>query len=495
MEYLGYGRFYDYISADVEDGSGGKPYPGKTWSSSPFLNNVKYSPFPLFAYQKIYADYNRYTQWEKTNPASFNCDYIQGTDDLQLDLTVSGFQKSFNFLDMRYSNWQRDMVHGTLPVAQYGEASFVNVNGTQNVSFTPQGSISASAVTLKSNNNGLPGTEGTDDNPVLLNIDTSRDVTSMVFDFAKDPNSNALVNGGGSNVDTTFSISPITFNGSSQTIPINVQASLSILELRRAEAAQKWKEITLSAEEDYRSQILAHWNQSVSALLSDMCQYLDGFAVNLDINEVVNTNITGSNAADIAGKGTMSGAGGCSYNANGQYGILMCIFHVLPLPDYITNAPDFGTMLVDATDFPIPEFDAIGMESVPSLRLTNYNDGSLINSAVVRTAFLGYAPRYIDWKTSLDRSLGSFVSSLKTWILPFDDAAAYNSIVTHTNLPDNPNVIRNVLNAGYFKIPVQALDSLFAVAVDNTNETDQFLCSNFFDVKVVRSLDVNGLPY
>lgn len=500
LEYLGYGLYYDYISKDVKNGADGSAYPGKTWSSANQVNNLKFSPFSLFAYQKIYADYNRYTQWESTNPASFNCDYIHGTDDLQLNLSQSGFTSSFNFLDMRYSNWQRDLVHGTLPVAQYGEASLVNVSGTDNAQIIIPGLPSQQTGTMDLTVNLGLDTTSMDNNlpPVLRLTQTSsntKDIQVQVLDGTAQSGGNVTygtqpvnINNFGFTLNNTSGTGSVTKN-----IPISVQATLSILELRRAEAAQKWKEITLSAEEDYRSQISAHWGQSVSALLSDMCQYISGFAVNLDINEVVNTNITANNAADIAGKGTMSGSGGCSYSANGQYGILMCIFHVLPLVDYVTSAPFFGNTLVEATDFPIPEFDAIGMESVPTVRLLNANDPQvkLFQSLY---PYLGYAPRYIDWKTSMDRSFGAFRTSLKSWILPYDDEDFKDS-VTATNLPENPNVPSSMFGAGYFKVPVQALDSLFAVAVDNTNDTDQFLCSNFFDVKATRSLDPNGLPY
>jgi hypothetical protein len=39
------------------------------------------------------------------------------------------------------------------------------------------------------------------------------------------------------------------------------------------------------------------------------------------------------------------------------------------------------------------------------------------------------------------------------------------------------------------------LNPLFAVAVNSELSSDQFLCSSFFDVKVVRNLDTDGLPY
>lgn len=501
LEYLGYGLYYDYISSSVTDGADGNPYPGKTWSNNSMAENAKFSPFPLFAYQKIYADYNRYTQWESTNPASFNCDYIKGTDDLQLDLTVSGFSSSFNFLDMRYSNWQRDMLHGTLPVAQYGEASFVSIDssGSQNITL-PTG-VTLQAAQMKANVNVNTSTF-TDNLPPLLRLSSTsastKDIMFQVGELTQDSDGSHVNWTGGDPVDiTSWTITGTNSSAGSINVSNSLKASLSILELRRAEAAQKWKEITLSAEEDYRSQISAHWGANVSALLSDMCQYLDGFAVNLDINEVVNTNITAQNAADIAGKGTMSGQGGFSYQANGQYGILMCIFHVLPLLDYVTSAPLFGTQLVEATDYPIPEFDSIGMESIPAVR--GWNPTGPLNKLVFsHFSTFGYAPRYIDWKTALDRSCGAFRDTLKTWILPFDDLDMYEAIYSGVTsiLPENPNVpSTGSLSASYFKVPVQSLDSLFAVAVDNTNDTDQFLCSNFFDVKVVRSLDVNGLPY
>ena len=51
------------------------------------------------------------------------------------------------------------------------------------------------------------------------------------------------------------------------------------------------------------------------------------------------------------------------------------------------------------------------------------------------------------------------------------------------------------LNYTMFKVNPNSLNSIFAVNVDSTVDTDQFLCSSFFDVKVVRNLDTDGLPY
>lgn len=453
LEYLGYGDFYSYI-ADAADG------PGETWDTSPMLANLKFSPFPLFAYQKIYADHNRYTQWERSNPSTFNVDYISGAPEtLQMDFSVEGFEDSFNLFDMRYCNWQRDLLHGTIPQAQYGEASVVSIGGGlqitsdgQDVKLPLVGAIEG------------PNTIQVDQDGNLL---TSPDQANLTYGLL------------GSRVQGLQATGDANF-------------TLSVLALRRAEAAQKWKEVALAAEEDYPSQIQAHWGQSVSQAFSDMCTWLGSVNIDLSINEVVNNNITGDNAADIAGKGTMSGNGGIHFNSKGEYGILMCVFHVLPQLDYITSAPHFGTTLTNVLDFPIPEFDKIGMEQVPVIRGMNPVK-TASGFPVSDKLYFGYAPQYYNWKTCLDKSMGEFRRSLKTWLVPFDDQqlVAADSV----DFPNNPNVEEDSVKAGFFKVSPSVLDNLFAVKANSDLNTDQFLCSTSFKVNVVRSLDPNGLPY
>lgn len=462
LEYLGYGDFYPYI-ADAANG------PGKTWDISPMLSNLKFSPFPLFAYQKIYADHNRYTQWERSNPSTFNIDYVSGAPEtLQMDFGVEGFKDSFNLFDMRYCNWQRDLLHGTIPQAQYGEASVVPVNFNPDVIVRPDGS------------------------PTFMLADgTMTDKSVSVPDITSTSGGSLLV-GGNSGSGTSHFVNLKWQNPALKASIQDSQFSLSVLALRRAEAAQKWKEVALAAEEDYPSQIQAHWGQSVSQAFSDMCTWLGSVNIDLSINEVVNNNITGDNAADIAGKGTMSGNGGIHYNSKGEYGILMCVFHVLPQLDYITSAPHFGTTLTNVLDFPIPEFDKIGMEQVPVIRGMNPVKGDS-GFPVSPNLYFGYAPQYYNWKTCLDKSLGEFRRSLKTWLIPFDDQqlVAADSV----DFPNNPNVEADSVKAGFFKVSPSVLDNLFAVKADSDLNTDQFLCSTSFKVNVVRSLDPNGLPY
>ena len=222
-----------------------------------------------------------------------------------------------------------------------------------------------------------------------------------------------------------------------------------------------------------------------------MVRYLGGIDTSLDINEVTNTNLTDDNAATLGGKGSMSARGTIRVDANGEYGIVMCVFHALPMLDYITSGVNPECLLTDATSYPIPEFDQIGMEQVPLGYLMNPLKSAF--PSLSSKTYLGYAPRYFPFKTDYDRAIGAFSRSLQYWCLPFDDNAALaaNSV----EFPDNPNVESNSIKAGFFKVDPHCVDTLFAVKADDTPDTDQLLGSCMITCRAVRPLDLNGLPY
>lgn len=449
LEYLGYG---DYSNA-LNDGYS-------------INNNLRYSLFPLLAYQKIYADFFRYTQWERTNPSCFNVDYLTCNSDsaaaFPIDLTdvssgdAKSFAQNYNFFDLRYSNYNKDLFFGVLPNAQFGDSASVSDN------------LSGYAYTQN-----FGGDFNTADN-----------AQNELRFLSSDESSSYLT------------------------------ASFSILALRQAEALQRWKEITQSVDEDYKAQIEAHWGVKCSDFLSGQCSYLGGTASSLDINPVVNQNITGSNGADMAGLGTISNNGSIRFQSNGQYGIIMGIYHCTPIYDYACDGVQFDTTLTDVSDYPVPEFDKIGMEQVPSYLLSNplYNSNAggvgqtpELSIAQDMPDFLGYAPRYVNWKTSVDVARGAFKGSLKNWVLPMDAAALWaqvaNGFTGSSQVGSGGVVNPNVPNTGtsitwpFFKVNPSIVDTLFAVQADSDVDSDQLLVSSFFDCNVVRNLDVNGLPY
>lgn len=435
MEYLGYGNFYRYAKGDQF-----------TWDEHPLLNNLNFNIFGFLAYQKIYSDYYRDSQWERIAPSTFNVDFMDGSGNNSIEPYLNGDSSSdiithYNLFDLRYCNWQKDLFHGLVPHQQYGTASAVDVFLPKSLSFGDMHQKPSSAFQVGQNLSS---------SSVYLNNPSSESVLSF-----------------------------------------------SILALRQAEFLQKWKEITQSGNKDYKDQIEKHWGVSAGDALSEMCSYLGGIASSLDINEVVNSNITGDNAADIAGKGTGVSNGYINFDAGAKYGVIMCIYHCLPMLDYTADLVESAFIKVNAADYAIPEFDRVGMEAVPFAKMINplkNEDG--LNFTPFASMVMGYAPRYIDYKTSVDSSIGGFRDTLKNWVISYGNTSICNqlSALKGPALPGlEPSV--SYINYSFFKVNPNCLDPLFAVAADSEISTDQFLCSSFFDVKVVRNLDTDGLPY
>lgn len=469
LEYLGYGSFYKYLEPEVD-----------SYANYPTPYNLKHSILPLLAYQHVYADHFRYTQWEKTNPSTFNVDYIKGYGDthINLDYNSPTFESNYNFFDMRYCNLNKDLIFGLLPNAQYGETASVNAD----IDFVGPLRVSASAVSSSANV------------PSGSTLQTSSTLTS-------------------SSQFTTVRVGNSSINIAQASITKDNLDLFNILALRQAEALQRWKEVSQSVDEDYKSQIEAHWGVKVSEYLSHQSRYLGGTASSLDINPVVNQNITGNNGAEIAGMGTIVNNGSINFESKGEYGFIIGIYHVVPIFDYCLNGVDPVTTETDASDFPIPEFDRIGMQQLPSYVMTNTPYKSASNpdddpeyfgaKFAELNPYLGYVPRYVNYKTSIDVARGAFATSLRNWVIPYDLQQLQLTLLRQyenydlNDKVENSNVDRTnaLVSWSFFKCNPSLVDSLFAVQADSTVDTDQLLISSFLDVKVVRNLDYNGLPY
>ena len=269
----------------------------------------------------------------------------------------------------------------------------------------------------------------------------------------------------------------------------SVAASFDVLALRRGEALQRWKEISLNVPQNYRAQIKAHFGVDVGENMSGMSTYIGGDSSSLDISEVVNTNLQSGDAqseAVIAGKGVGSSQGSEKFEAR-DWGVLMCIYHNLPLLDYVPSAPDPQYFVAQNTDLPIPELDSIGMQSIPISMYSN-SDSELVTGFASSDYTMGYLPRYYPWKTSYDYVLGAFTTTEKEWVAPITPAIWKNMLSTVST--SSPSVTYNI-----FKVNPSVLDSIFQVNADSKWDTDPFLINCAFDVKVVRNLDYSGMPY
>lgn len=421
--------------------------------SQDFRFNLNLSIFPLLAYKKFCQDYFRYSQWQDSSPYLWNIDYYTGASQ-HLFTTIPGSGESYwqgnTMFDLEYCNWNKDIFMGVLPDSQFGDVASIDTGGLKSQDLPVQAQILSSQK-----------------NPIYLGAKTA----STGSDFA--------VNAGPSAVQSN----PLVVS-----MPA-VAASFDVLALRRGEALQRWKEISLNVPQNYRAQIKAHFGVDVGENMSGMSTYIGGDSSSLDISEVVNTNLQSGDASSeavIAGKGVGSSQGSEKFEAR-DWGVLMCIYHNVPLLDYVISAPDPQLFVSQNTDLPIPELDSIGMQSVPISMYSN-NSIELVTGFNSSDLTMGYLPRYYNWKTSYDYILGSFTTTEKEWVAPITPSVWKNLLSTIATGSSS-------ISYNFFKVNPSVLDSIFQVNVDSKWDTDQFLINCAFDVKVVRNLDYSGMPY
>ena len=439
--------------------------------------NLAVNLFPLAAYQKIYQDFFRWSQWENADPTSYNFDWYAGSGNIfgsEISSSIppsNDYWKRDNLFSLRYANWNKDKFMGILPNSQFGDLAVVDL-GTMSVSGSkiPVGAYDGTNDTGKFHQMQTR-TES-------VNTGSSSTSKSSPI-YPRDPDSISVREN--SNLWAVLGDSP------------DLSLKFSVLALRQAEALQKWKEITQSVDTNYRDQIKAHFGVNVPQSESHMAKYIGGIARNLDISEVVNQFLPGdafgaageNSQAYIYGKGVGSGQGSMTFNTGSGYYIIMCIYHAVPLLDYAISGPDGQNLATSVEDLPIPEFDNIGMESVPAVELMNSNLYSNVNSA---DKILGYNPRYYNWKTKIDRIHGAFTTTLKDWVAPVDDSFLYSLF------GGNLSTYKGV-TWPFFKVNPNTLDDIFAVKVDSTWNTDQLLVNANIGCYATRPLSADGVPY
>lgn len=456
LSYLGYGNI---IRSTPSTGS-------RWWSTSlknsddsstytqQYIQNNYVNLFPILAYQKIYQDFFRWSQWEKANPSAYNVDYYSGVSPSLVSsfpASDTDYWKSDTMFDLKYCNWNKDMLMGVLPNSQFGDVAVIDISES-----------GASDVVL--------GSKDKKSKVGVGSVITSNTAPIPFFAFQASA-SNAVPQSSTLRVDLS-----------------TLQSQFTVLALRQAEALQRWKEISQSGDSDYREQIRKHFGVNLPQALSNMCTYIGGISRNLDISEVVNSNLSSEgDTAVIAGKGVGTGNGSFTYTTD-EHCVVMCIYHAVPLLDYSITGQDGQLLVTDAESLPIPEFDNIGMEVLPMSQIFN---------SPLATAFnlfnAGYNPRYFNWKTKLDVINGAFTTTLKSWVSPVSESLISGWAQFGGSTPNSGTKV--ALNYKFFKVNPSVLNPIFGVVADSTWDTDQLLVNSYIGCYVARNLSRDGVPY
>ena len=421
--------------------------------------STAYNAFRLLAYQKIYYDYYRFDQWEDSQPNCFNVDYYLPSMGnlcfheyanliaIQTDLTSqSTLEPALNTpFTLRYANYPKDLFMGLLPSPQYGGSAYAPVDFAGKL-------VRVSLPQANKDADVFVGNES-------FASDTLRSGVKLNFTSAQD-------------VDTS--------------------PALNVLELRKAQAVQKWKEITNCHKKSYKAQIEAHYGVNVSEVASDMVTYLGGSDQTIDIGEVINTNLTDNYPTYVKGKGLSSGNGYIDYQVKNYHGIIMGIYHAQPLADYSSTAVDAFNLKTDFTDYAIPEFDKLGMQPVPYAVMDSDSQNYQLYLAFNGNGFIGYAPRYYEYKISKDVVSESVRKSFTSW----------QSSLDLTKLITPFSTTKPSITYKSFKIKPWQLNDIFVVTNGNPSapswkntDSDQLLINFNNTCQMVRPLDFNGLPY
>lgn len=429
LDMLGYGSFIGVNNAKKKDIT--MQYLGlDTTSLSDSMNPLIYGTsvnlnlLPIFAYQKIYFDFYSNSQWEKHLAYAYNVDYWDGKSSVEI---------SADMIKLRYADYPKDYFLGVLPASQYGSVAVLP---------------SAFSSSYPSNS--------------VLVVSDDRSSVSGVENLASTP--------------------AVSVSGqSTSTRPSFVNSDLSALSIRATEYLQRWKEVVQFSSKDYSDQMAAQFGVKASEYIGNHAHYIGGWSNVININEVLNTNLTADNSqAVIAGKGVGSMSGHViNYDCGAEHQVIMCVYHAVPLLDWSLKGHNPQLLCTSISDFPQPAFDQLGMQPVPSLALNN--------SPSAPTGNIGYNLRYWQWKSAVDTVHGAFrpFAAYQSWVAPLDGSeiqVAGQSSLSYQS----------------FKIRPQQLNSIFEPQVSTTNYSvayDQLLCNVNFQVYAVQNLDRNGLPY
>lgn len=389
--------------------------------------SINLNLLPIFAYQKIYFDFYSNSQWEKHLAYSYNVDYWDGKSSVEI---------SADMIKLRYANYPKDYFLGVLPASQYGSVAVL---------------------------------------PSLTNVDPSNVVVAARSSSASTGGSVGRLSNSASQA------SVVTTNTDTADRLVYVNSDLSALSIRATEYLQRWKEVVQFSSKDYSDQMAAQFGIKAPEYMGNHAHYIGGWSNVININEVLNTNLTADNSqAVIAGKGVGSQSGHTiNYSCGAEHQVIMCVYHAVPLLDWSLKGHNPQLLCTSVSDFPQPAFDQLGMQPVPALTLNN--------SPSAPTGNIGYNLRYWQWKSAVDTVHGAFrpKAAYQSWVAPLQGSQVQVSG-------------QSSLSYQSFKIRPQQLNSIFEPQITTNNYNvayDQLLCNVNFQVYAVQNLDRNGLPY
>jgi hypothetical protein len=372
QQYYQKGGLADYLGVPPMESSMSGSQDGGAWTDVSTNSSTvqELSALPFRAYQLIYHEYFR--------DQNVGTEYDQHKTSGSLNYT----NEAEDTLVLRKSNWEKDYFTSSLPFLQRGGEVEL-----------PLGTVTVDSA-FKDN-----GQDPTTNN---INIGT-----------------NDRIHLGGYNSSTYEG----GFSGTMEAVTIN--------ELRKASALQKWLEIMARAGSRYREQIFAIFGERIPDYTVQVPQYLGGGKTPIMISEVLSTYSQTSSAStgtstdrpmgDMAGHALGLGEGIGFSQSFDEHGIVLGLCRIIPKASYVQGLSRHWQKF-DKFDHYFPQFANLGEQEVYNKEIFVKGDQTSDNQ------IFGYQQRYAEYKYAQNRIAGDFRDTLAHWELSrrFDDHALLN---------------------------------------------------------------------
>lgn len=419
-------------------------------SDNTYFGTYQYiNVYPLFAYNKIFYDIFRNSYYDLNyDVRNYNCDFLE-TFTLEGSI-IKVNQLDARFFDIESHQYKKDMFTGVLPDTQFGAVSQLSIEGT-------------------TNDGGFWHTKL--QGPSTQTVEYNYDGSSSYLQSA-------------TTRETLFHSH-------------NTIQQLDVLALRRAECLQQYKQDLLRAGNRTNDIFKQIYGTTPKSQMDETPYFIEATGNDININPVISTAATGNSVngslGDIAARSTISGAPLNFKFSTHDFGCIIFLAYIVPDTYYNSYRIDPHLINLTPEDHMIPELQNIGFESVLGESLSN------LQSSTIRQRTVGFAPRYLEFKTDIDQLHGAFVDAfdvakrdgdLSVGVLPVD----YVGSLAHWAVARTDMQLEQTTSLRNFYVSPKVMDNIFLTPVGADYESDHFICLMNINVKSVRQLSEIGLP-